>query len=75
LAAVSNVDPSIYSPVMKKAADYLGSVAFLSGYDLSTTPPMADAGLNMFAEFMNDPSGYMAYLDEAEAVAVDVFKK
>ncbi len=75
LAAVSNVDPSIYSPVMKKAADYLGSVAFLSGYDLSTTPPMADAGLNMFAQFMNDPSGYMAYLDEVEVVAVDVFKK
>ncbi len=75
LAAVSNVDTSIYSPVMKKASDYLAQVQFLSGYDLSTTPPMAEGGLNMFAEFMNDPSGYLGYLDEAEAVAVEVFAK
>jgi len=73
LAAVNNVDPSIYSPVMKKAADYLAQVQFLSGYDLSTTPPMAEGGLNMFAQFMNDPSGYMAYLDETQAVADEVF--
>lgn len=75
LAAVSNVDTSIYSSVMKKASDYLAQVQFLSGYDLSTTPPMAEGGLNMFAQFMNDPSGYPGYLDEAEAVAVDVFGK
>lgn len=75
LAAVNNVDPSIYTPVMKKAADYLAQVQFLSGYDLSTTPPMAEGGLNMFAQFMNDPSGYAGYLDETEAVAVEVFGK
>lgn len=75
LAAVNNVDTSIYSPVMKKASDYLGEVAFLSGYDLSTTPPMAEGGLNMFAQFMNDPAGYMDYLEQAEAVAVEVFEK
>ncbi len=75
LAAVSNVDTSIYTPVMKKASDYLAQVQFLSGYDLSTTPPMAEGGLNMFAQFMNDPSGYATYLDETEAVAVDVFGK
>lgn len=75
LAAVNNVDASIYSPVMKKASDYLGQVAFLSGYDLSTTPPMAEGGLNMFAQFMNDPSGYMDYLTQTEEVAVEVFGK
>lgn len=75
LAAVNNVDASIYSPVMKKAADHLAKVQFLSGYDLSTTPPMAEGGLNMFAQFMNDPSGYKGYLDETELVAKEVFKK
>jgi ABC-type glycerol-3-phosphate transport system substrate-binding protein len=75
LAAVNNVDASIYSPVMKKASDYLGAVDFLSGYDLSTTPPMAEGGLNMFAQFMNDPSGYMDYLTQTEEVAVEVFEK
>jgi ABC-type glycerol-3-phosphate transport system substrate-binding protein len=75
LAAVNNVDTSIYSPVMQKAADYLAQVEFLSGYDLSTTPPMAEGGLTMFAQFMNDPSNFMTYLDEAEAIAVDVFEK
>lgn len=75
LAAVNNVDPSIYSPVMLKASEYLAQVEFLSGYDLSTTPPMAEGGLNMFAQFMNDPSGYMTYLDETEAVAIEVFEK
>lgn len=75
LAAVNNADPKIYNPVMAKAAAHLAKVTFLSGYDLSTTPPMASGGLNMFAQFMNDPSGYTGYLDEVEAVAKDVFKK
>lgn len=73
LAAISEADPSIYSPVMAKAAEHLSQVDFLSGYDLSTTPPMAEGGLDMFAMFMNDPSGYMDYLDETQAIADDVF--
>ncbi len=75
LAAVNNVDSSIYSPVMKKASEHLAKVQFLSGYDLSTTPPMAEGGLNMFAQFMNDPSKYQDYLKQTEDVAKDVFKK
>jgi len=75
MASVNNVDPSIYSPVMKKASDYAGKVPLLGGYDLSTTPPMADGGLNMFAQFMNDPTGYKDYMTQAAAVAKDVFKK
>jgi len=46
---------------------------FLSGYDLSTTPPMAEGGLDMFAMFMNDPSGYQEYLEITQQVADDVF--
>lgn len=75
LAANKNTDPSIYNSVMKKAADYLGQVQFLSGYDLSTTPPMATGGLNMFAQFMNDPSKYQDYLTQTEATAKQVFNK
>lgn len=75
LAVSKNIDSSIYNSVMKKASDYLGQVSFLSGYDLSTTPPMATGGLNMFAQMMGDPSKYMDYMTQAEAVAKDVFKK
>jgi ABC-type glycerol-3-phosphate transport system substrate-binding protein len=75
LAANKNTDSSIYNSVMKKAADYLATVQFLSGYDLSTTPPMATGGLNMFAQMMGDPSKYQDYMTQAEAVAKDVFKK
>jgi ABC-type glycerol-3-phosphate transport system substrate-binding protein len=73
LAASTAIDQTAYSPVMAKAAQYLSEVSFLSGYDLSTTPPMAEGGLDMFAMFMNDPSGYKDYLKETQAVADDVF--
>ncbi len=73
LAASTAIDQSAYSPVMAKAAEYLSGVDFLSGYDLSTTPPMAEGGLDMFAMFMNDPSGFKDYLKETQAVADDVF--
>jgi len=75
LAANKNTDPSIYNPVMKEAADYLAKTNFLSGYDLSTTPPMAVGGLNMFALMMNDPSKYQDYMKQTEDVAKQVFKK
>lgn len=73
LAASTAIDQTAYSPVMAKAAAHLAEVNFLSGYDLSTTPPMAEGGLDMFAMFMNDPSGYKDYLKETQSVADDVF--
>ncbi len=73
LAASTAIDTSAYSPVMAKAAQHLSEVEFLSGYDLSTTPPMAEGGLDMFAMFMNDPSGFKDYLQETQAIADDVF--
>lgn len=73
LAASTAIDQTAYSPVMAKAAAHLAQVSFLSGYDLSTTPPMAEGGLDMFAMFMNDPSGYKEYLEQTQAVADDVF--
>jgi multiple sugar transport system substrate-binding protein/raffinose/stachyose/melibiose transport system substrate-binding protein len=76
LSPNSKVDPSIYNDVMKKASAQVAAAAvFAFNYDLATTPPMAEGGLNMFAQFMDDPSGYMDYLQECEQVAVEVFKK
>lgn len=76
LSPNKNADPSIYTPVMKKAADEVAKAeVFAFNYDLATTPPMAEYGLNMFAEFMNDPSKYMDYLTETENGAKEVFKK
>lgn len=69
-------DPSIYTPVMAKAAKTVAEAQeFAFNYDLATTPPMAEGGLNMFAQFMDNPADYAKYLEQTEAVAKDVFKK
>ena len=69
------VDESIYTPVMKRAlAAVANADTFAFNYDLATTPPAAELGLDMFARFMDDPSGYEAYLADAEAGARDVFE-
>lgn len=73
LAVANGVDPSIYNSVMAKAAEHFGEIMFLSGYDLSTVPEMADVGLNMFARFMDDPSGYMDYLEQAQVVNEEAY--
>jgi multiple sugar transport system substrate-binding protein/raffinose/stachyose/melibiose transport system substrate-binding protein len=71
-----NADPSIYTPVMLKAAETVAAApVFAFNYDLATTPPMAEGGLNMFAQFMDNPANYADYLEQTETVAVDVFKK
>jgi multiple sugar transport system substrate-binding protein/raffinose/stachyose/melibiose transport system substrate-binding protein len=76
LAPSSQVDTSIYNVVMAKASDTVAAAdTFAFNYDLATTPPMAEGGLNMFAQFMNDPSGFPTYLEETEAVAAEVFGK
>jgi multiple sugar transport system substrate-binding protein/raffinose/stachyose/melibiose transport system substrate-binding protein len=76
LAPSMMVDPSIYNVVMSKANDEVANAeVFAFNYDLATTPPMAEGGLNMFAQFMNDPANFNDYLAETENVAVEVFGK
>jgi len=76
LSPNKNVDPSIYTPVMKKAGEQVAAAdVFAFNYDLATTPPAAEFGLNMFAQFMNDPSKYMDYLKETQTGVAGVFKK
>jgi multiple sugar transport system substrate-binding protein/raffinose/stachyose/melibiose transport system substrate-binding protein len=74
LAAVNTVDPGIYNSVMAKANDLIGSgTKWIPAYDLSTPPPNAEVGLNMFAQFMNDPANYMQFLEEAQTASEAAF--
>jgi multiple sugar transport system substrate-binding protein/raffinose/stachyose/melibiose transport system substrate-binding protein len=76
LAANGNADPAIYNSVMSKALDFVKAAdTYAFNYDLATTPPMAEGGLNMFAQFMDDPSGYQDFLAQTEDVAKEVFQK
>lgn len=76
LAPNINVDTGIYTSVMIKALDAVKAAdTFAFNYDLATTPPMAEGGLDMFARFMDDPSGYLTYLQDTENVAKEVFGK
>lgn len=76
LAPNVNVDPGIYTPVMQKALEAVNAAdTFTFNYDLATTPPMAEGGLDMFAQFMFDPDGYEDYLQQTEDVAKEVFGK
>lgn len=75
LPASTQTDTSTFNPVMKKALDYISSgTMWLPAYDLSTTPPNAEIGLNLFALMMNDPSQYATYLADAQVQSAEVFK-
>jgi multiple sugar transport system substrate-binding protein/raffinose/stachyose/melibiose transport system substrate-binding protein len=70
------VDPAGYSPVMRRALDVVANAkAFAFNYDLATTPPAAEVGLSMFAEFMNNPADYPQQLARAQTQVSEVFKK
>ena len=69
-----NVDPSIYTSVMTRALEAVNAAeVFAFNYDLATTPPVAEVGLNMFQQFMDDPSAYADILDQAQAAAAEAF--
>ena len=74
LAATTGVDPSIYNVVMAKANDLINSgTMWIPAYDLSTPPPNAEVGLNMFAQFMDDPANYVQWLEEAQEASEAAF--
>lgn len=75
LAPNTQVDPATFNEVMQRAGQVVAEAdAFAFNYDLATTPPMADGGLNMFAQFMNNPNRYMDYLQQVQKVAEEVFQ-
>ncbi len=70
-----NVDPSVYTSVMQKASAAVAAAdAFAFNYDLATPPPVAEVGLSMFAQFMDDPSQYEQILADAQASAAEAFQ-
>ena len=76
LSPNEKVDPSGYSPVMRRALGVVSSAkAFAFNYDLATTPPAAEVGLSMFAEFMNNPADYPQQLARAQTQVAEIFKK
>ena len=69
-----NVDESTYTSVMLRALAAVGNAdTFAFNYDLATTPPAAEFGLDMFQRFMDDPAGYAQHLADTEAGVRDVF--
>src|SRR6185436_14724729 len=63
----TKVDPTIYDPLIRRVLkDVAAANTFAFNYDLATTPPMAEAGLNAFSEFMTQPDNYMNILQKTE---------
>ncbi|MCJ8322590.1 MAG: extracellular solute-binding protein [Rhizobiales bacterium] len=75
LSANVNVDQSNYTSVMQHALATINAAdTFAFNYDLSTPPPVAEVGLSMFAEFMDDPSKMDAILERVAGDAASAFK-
>ncbi|RDJ93930.1 hypothetical protein B4Q13_18470, partial [Lacticaseibacillus rhamnosus] len=49
-----------------KSIEVAEADTFAFNYDLATAPPMAEAGLNAFSEFMTQPDDYMNILQKTE---------
>jgi multiple sugar transport system substrate-binding protein/raffinose/stachyose/melibiose transport system substrate-binding protein len=71
-----NVDPTIYDPLIQRVLkDVAAAETFAFNYDLATPPPMAEAGLNAFSEFMTRPDNYLNILQKTENSRSEVFKR
>lgn len=76
LSANLKVDPAKYTVVMQHALDVVKNAdAFAFNYDLATPPPVAEVGLSMFSQFMNNPADYQALLKQTEAGAKEAAKQ
>ena len=76
LSANVNVDPASYNDVMQRAfATVAAADVFAFNYDLATPPPVAEVGLSMFSEFMDDPSKVDDILARVAKDAAQAFKE
>ena len=74
LSPNKNVPTSVYNSVMSKAASQVAAAkVFAFNYDLATTPPAAEFGLTMFAQFMDKPASYMDFLKTVQDGVAGVF--
>ena len=76
LSANVNVSASNYSVVMQHAFNVVKNApAFAFNYDLSTPPPVAEVGLSMFAQFIDQPASYKKILEQSQSAASKAFKQ
>lgn len=76
LSANIKVDPASYTVVMQRALDVVQKAdAFAFNYDLATPPPVAEVGLSMFAQFIDNPANAKPILEQAQAAAAAAFKQ
>ncbi|MCY3719525.1 MAG: extracellular solute-binding protein [Anaerolineaceae bacterium] len=69
-----NVDPMAYDVVAAKAGASIANAAvYAFNYDLATTPPVAECGLDMFQNFMDDSSDIAGTLATTQACAEEGF--
>jgi len=76
VSANVNVDPSSYNAVIQQVVSTIGAADnFAFNYDLATPPPVAEVGLSMFSQFMDDPSQVDAILTQVADEASAAFKE
>ena len=75
LSANTKVDPTKYNSVMQRALKTVAKAeVYAFNYDLATPPPVAEVGLSMFTEFMDNPANYVSILRNAQKNAFREFK-
>ncbi|RME78362.1 MAG: carbohydrate ABC transporter substrate-binding protein [Chloroflexi bacterium] len=70
----TKVDPSLFNPMQLKGIELIkGADLVMQFYDRDTTPEMADAGMNGFMAFWDDPAAIDDILADLEATRQEVF--
>ncbi len=74
VSANVNVDPSVYNDLIQRVISTVaGASNFAFNYDLATPPPVAEVGLSMFQELMENPNDYEDILSRAQDSAQSAF--
>ena len=70
----SKVDQALFTPMQQKGIELIqGADLVLQFYDRDTTPEMAEAGMNAFMAFWDDPTIVDDLLEDLEATRQEVF--
>lgn len=74
LAPNQQADTTGRNEVIQTSLEIVGGAdSFSFNYDLATEPEMAQVGLDLFAEFVNDPSGRTGYLERVQSEGERIF--
>ena len=70
LAPNQNIPPSVYTEIQQRMLSTIAETPHWAfNYDLATPDPVAQAGLDSFAKFLDHPERYLEILNELEAQA------